>query len=356
MRSFWLALKIAAVFTLVLVIFVSLTLHLFARQVMHAPRDHALAAHDAFVATVLQFGFLAVLCVIGLALFITRPLRRLSHSMDRIAAGDLEHRIPVRGHDEVAAMGQSFNTMAARIRSMILGQKELMASVSHELRSPLTRVKLSLELMRGAVGESDCGGAADRIADLEAEIDEIDALVEELLLVSRVDLGAAPLDLEEIDLEEIIEQAWTRVAAEADHRGTTLKVEVENGPHAVLADRALVLRLLGNLFENAVLHAGEGRVMVTSTRRTDRFEITVTDEGPGVDEGDLDHLFEPFFRADRSRSRKTGAGGLGLMIVRRAVEAHGGRVQARRLDPRGLAVSFDLSAKALAESSFLSSR
>jgi signal transduction histidine kinase len=103
-----------------------------------------------------------------------------------------------------------------------------------------------------------------------------------------------------------------------------------------------VVRLLANLFDNSVRYAGEGRITVSSVRRADRVELTVTDEGPGVDEADLDRLFEPFFRADRSRSRRTGAGGLGLMIVRRVVEAHGGKVHARRGEPRGLAVVLDL--------------
>jgi len=107
------------------------------------------------------------------------------------------------------------------------------------------------------------------------------------------------------------------------------------------ANRALVVRLLGNLFENSVRYAGHGTLSVAAAGDAGRVLITVTDEGPGVDTTDLERLFEPFFRADRSRSRKTGAGGLGLMIVRRAVETHGGSVLARRSDP-GLAVVFDL--------------
>lgn len=343
MKSFWLAVKIAVGFTVVMLIFVALTLHRFFNKVVHPlvhdPHFHGQAAHDAFVVTTLQFSAVAVLCLIVLALFVTRPLRRLSRSMDRIAAGDLEHRIAVRGRDEVAAMGHSFNAMAERIRAMILGQKELMAGVSHELRSPLTRMKLSLELLRSGTPEAD---RESRIADLESEVDALDALVEELLLASRIDLGAMPLKLEELDLAEVADQAWTRVSMDAEPRGVVLEVRAEEGARTIYADRALVLRVLGNLFENAVRYAGEGRVTVTSTRRADRLEISVADEGPGVDEADLAHLFEPFFRADRSRSRKTGAGGLGLMIVRRAVEAHGGGVEARRRDPRGLAVSFDL--------------
>lgn len=341
MKSFLLAAKIATVFLLVMGAFVALTLHLFVGMVMH-PLRHGIVsggeAHDHFVMLVLQLGLVAMLLMIGFSIYVTAPLRRMSRSMDRIADGDLEHRVTARGHDEVAAMGRSFNAMAERVRGMIVGQKELTAGVSHELRSPLTRMRLSLELLRQGKG------GEERIADLESEIDTLDALVEELLLSSRIDLGSVPLDLKPYDLADLCREAWTRVADVAEAAGTELEIDGGEGTRQVLADRPLVVRLLGNLFENAVRYAGGCPVRVSSRREAERIHVTVADEGPGVDEADLERLFEPFFRADRSRSRKTGAGGLGLMIVRRAVEAHGGRVEARRRQPRGLAVTFDLPA------------
>lgn len=343
MRSFLLAAKIACVFVVVMGIFLAVSLHLFASLVMHTMNDpglHRAEAHDTFVIVVLQIGAVATAFFIGFAVYITAPLRRMSRSMDRIAAGDIDHRIRVRGRDEVAVMGHSFNAMAERIRGMITGQKELMAGVSHEIRSPLARMKLSLELLRR---ETAAGG---RIVDLEREVDEIDSLVEELLLASRIDLGSVPLEVETLDLDEVVERAWSRVDQEAGTRGITFALRVAEGARQVAADRALVVRLLGNLFENSVRYAGEGEITVSSILREGRVEIKVADRGPGVDEADLDRLFEPFFRADPSRSRKTGAGGLGLMIVRRAVEAHGGGIKARRRDPRGLEFVFDLPAAA----------
>ena len=335
MKSFLLAAKIAAVFLVVMLAFVSVTLHLFVGRVMHSHLPLG-EAHDAFVVTVLWLGLVAMLLMIAFSVYVTAPLRRMSRSMDRIAAGDLEHRVPVRGRDEGAAMGRSFNAMAERVRGMIVGQKELMAGASHELRSPLTRMKVSLELLR------EGKGGADRIAGLEADVDALDALVEELLLASRIDLGSVPLAFESLDLADLCREAWTRVADQAEATGATLQLRFADDARQVQADRSLALRLLGNLFENSVRYASPGKVSVSSERQADRLRITVADEGPGVDAADLERLFEPFFRADRSRSRKTGAGGLGLMIVRRAVEAHGGHVEARRSDPRGLAVTFDL--------------
>ncbi len=341
MKSFWLAAKIAAVFLVVMAIFVSVTLHLFVTMVMRPLAHgelHGDEAHHAFVVFVLLLGSVAMILMIAFSVWVTTPLRRMSRSMDRIAAGDLEHRMPVRGRDEAAAMGRSFNTMAERVRGMILGQKELMAGVSHELRSPLTRMKLSLELLRQGKG------GRGRIADLEADVDALDTLVEELLLSSRIDFGTVPLELETLDLADLADESWARVAEEAGAQGTTLELRCADDARQVQADRSLTVRLLGNLFENSVRYGGPGRVVMSSRRDADRVLVTVSDEGPGVDEADLERLFEPFFRADRSRSRKTGAGGLGLMIVRRAVEAHGGGVRATRSEPRGLEVAFDLQA------------
>ena len=338
MKSFLLAAKIAIVFLLVMVAFVSVTLHLFSRTGLLNVPDGVNPAelHNSFVVAVLWLSLVAMVLLVALSVYVTTPLRRMSRSMDRIAAGDLEHRVAVRGRDEGAAMGRSFNAMAERVRAMVVGQKELMAGVSHELRSPLARMKVSLELMR------EGNGGVDRLADLEADVDAIDDLVEELLLSSRLELGTAPLALEPLDLHDLCREAWTRVEEQAATKGMTLApLCAEDGPR-VQANRALAVRLLGNLFENSVRYAGRGTITVSVDRRVDRVHVTVADEGPGVEQTDIERLFEPFFRADRSRSRKTGASGLGLMIVRRAVEAHGGRVLARQAEPHGLAVVFDL--------------
>jgi len=337
MKSYLLAAKIAVAFLLVMGTFVVLTLHVFVRFVMHTHAGVSPGeAHHSFVVTVLWIGLVAMGLLIALSIYVTAPLRRMSRSMDRIAAGDLEHRVTVRGNDEGAAMGRSFNAMAERVRGMIVGQKELTAGVSHELRSPLARMKVSLELMR------EGKDSRATLTDLEADVDEIDSMVEELLLAGRLDLGTTPLSMEVLSLEEVCDEAWTRVAGAARAQDVKLERLFTDDASHVHANRALIVRLLGNLFENSVRYAGRGKITVASNLHAERVHITVTDDGPAVETADLERLFEPFFRADRSRSRKTGAGGLGLMIVRRAVEAHGGNVEARRSDGRGLVVAFDL--------------
>lgn len=295
------------------------------------------ASRKGFQRRMLYVGVAAMVGILGISMVVTSPLRRMGRSMDRVAAGDLEHRVRCRGHDDVAQMGSSFNTMAERVQGMVNGQKELAAGFSHELRSPLARMKLSLELLRE-------GGAEERrVRDMEAEVDALDELVAEMLVASRLDLGAAPLDPAPLSMRELAEEAWRRVEVEAGEQGTELQLEL-GADARVEADRALVIRVLGNLLENAVRHGSGRPVTVSACPVSDRLEITVADRGPGVAEEHLERLFETFYRADPSRSRRTGGSGLGLMIVRRAVEAHGGRVRATARDGGGLAVTFDLAA------------
>jgi two-component system sensor histidine kinase CpxA len=292
----------------------------------------------AYLLGLLWIGVVGLLGVAGLSLYLTRPLRQMSRSMDRIAQGDLDHRVEVKGQDEVARMGESFNAMADRVSSMIRHSKEILAGVSHELRSPLTRMKLSVELLTS-------GSSRDKhLRSLTEDIDLLDQMVEELLTASRLDLGTQTIRPEECALDELIDEAWSRIAFEADATDVTLSIDVIPEDLTLRVDRALVVRLMGNLLENAVRYAPGAPVEVRA-RPTDtgRIELSVRDQGPGVAPDALDHLFEPFYRADPSRSRRTGGTGLGLMIVQRAVESHGGTVHAAPADDQGgLVVTFDL--------------
>ncbi len=300
--------------------------------------DEPLPDRGVFVSGLIKIGAAGLVAAALLSIYLTGPLRRMRGSMDRIATGELDHRVHARGRDEVASMGRSFNTMADRIEAMIRGQKELMAGVSHELRSPLSRMKLSLELLRAQ------GADEKRIVDLESEVDALDGMVEELLVASRLDLGSQSLTPTACSLEELAGQAWSRVRDQAGEAGIELQTRVGAGADGLRVDRALGVRLLGNLFENGVRYAATGPIELGSSRDGERVVVTVRDRGPGVAEEHLARLFEPFYRADPSRTRKTGGTGLGLMIVRRAVEAHGGTVRAELPDSGGLAVVFDLPA------------
>ena len=298
--------------------------------------DEALPDRGVFVMGLVQIGAAGLVAAVLLSIYLTGPLRRMRGSMDRIATGELDHRVVARGGDEVASMGHSFNTMADRIEAMIRGQKELMAGVSHELRSPLSRMKLSLELLRAQ------GADERRVVDLESEVDALDGMVEELLVASRLDLGSQSLTPTACSLGELALESWARVRVQAAEGGIELGQDIGAGADAILVDHALAVRLLGNLFENSVRYAAVGPIEVGARRAGDRVVVSVRDHGPGVAQEHLEQLFEPFYRADPSRTRKTGGTGLGLMIVRRAVEAHGGTAFAEAPASGGLRIVFDL--------------
>ncbi len=338
MKRYLLAAKIAAVFTVTTWLFVILALHLFSSMVLHSHEHRSMhEAHSDFMMTVLWVGLGASALMTLFSVYVTRHLRRMSQSMNRIAAGDLDHRVSERGRDEGAAMARSFNAMADKVQGMVTGQRELMAGVSHELRSPLTRMKVSLAMLR----EENRGGS--RVEALEQEVDALDELVGELLLASRLELQGLAQS-ETVALGELCLAAWQRVAAEAGDQGVRLDLTARARDARLTVDRRLFERILGNLFENAVRYAGKGVVTVDAENPGSGYRVTVEDQGPGVAEPDLARLFEPFFRADRSRARSTGAEGLGLMIVRRAMEAHGGSASAQRGSTGGLRVVLRLPA------------
>jgi signal transduction histidine kinase len=233
-------------------------------------------------------------------------------------------------------MGISFNAMADRVSGMVRSGKELLAGVSHELRSPLARIKVSLELLRAE-------GAPERhVRSIDDDVDALDALVDELLTASRLDLGTATLDREAVPLAELVEQGAARMRGGRDGATAELEIRIDPPDLEVEVDRALGARLVGNLLENAARYGEGSAVTLTARREGERARVEVRDRGPGVPDEALGSLFRPFFRVDTSRSRRTGGTGLGLMIARRAVEAHGGAIAASNAPGGGLAVAFDL--------------
>ena len=302
--------------------------------IMRGPA-HADVIHMAFRRGLLLIAGFTLLGVLALAAYLTTPLRHMSRSMDRVADGDLDHRVTVRGHDEVATMGRSFNRMTDRVQGMLRGQKELLAAVSHELRSPMTRMKMALELLRQSSPEQE------RLGDIDAEIDHMDALVDQLLAASRYELGSAEQAARSVDLRQAVNDAWQRTFAPDVPMKCIQKIDDDAAE--LTADPAAVAHIFDNLFANARRYVGSGTVTVNARRRGPRVRLTVADQGPGVTEAHLDRLFEPFFRADPSRGHD-GSVGLGLMVVDKAVRAHGGTITASSNSPRGLVLSFDLPA------------
>lgn len=243
---------------------------------------------------------------------LTRRLETLQRTVEKLGEGDLSVRVPVRGRDEVAALAESFNRAAARIESLVGAQKSLLANASHELRSPLARIRVAVELL------GPHASPQTRV-ELERNVAELDQLVGELLLASRLDAAlhgaGTPSVLEPLDLAALVAEECARAGA-----------ELEAAAVSVPGDPTLLRRLLRNLLENAQRHGERGPVQVTlGVVQGGLVQLEVCDRGPGVPPEERERIFEPFYRA-RGSSERHGGVGLGLALVRQIAAAHRGTV------------------------------
>jgi signal transduction histidine kinase len=251
-----------------------------------------------------------------------RPLRGLAEGVTRVTDGDLDAVVETSSRDEFATLTNGFNQMVARVREMIGARDQLLLDVSHELRSPITRMKVALELLP----ESDVH------ARLAADVREMEMMVTELLELERLRDGRT-IRRERVDVATL-----TRTIV-ASFDGSTPGVRLAAGedPITIDADGRMLGVVLRNLVDNAVTHSlpDSGPVTVGVSRSRTEVTISVTDDGPGIPESEAAHVFEPFYRVDRSRSRRTGGYGLGLSICKRVIDAHGGRIDLVARHPRG---------------------
>lgn len=268
-----------------------------------------------------------ILVAIYAATIATRPLRTTVGAMERMAGGDLSHRLPETGGRELAEVAHAFNKMADRVDALLRTERELMAGISHELRTPLARLRLELEMLR------DHEVPSKRIDAMEEDLAEVDRLIGELLEMSRLQLGERTLERAPLNIRDIVDEALQR------HPLPKHELTIEGEGGAIRGDRPRLVRLVQNLLQNANKYAPRG-TKVTIVLEGTSFEIR--DEGPGVPPEDLARLFEPFYRSPGGKKSATGLG-LGLMIARQVVDLHGGHITARNLDP-GLAIRVELPA------------
>jgi signal transduction histidine kinase len=269
------------------------------------------------------FYYLAIAAVgIGLAAFpfvrrITRRLEALRHAVEIWGEGHLDARVPERGRDEIAAVARSFNIAAARIEALVAAHRALLANASHELRSPLARLRMAVEVFQTAPSE-----ALKRA--IETDVGELDQLVEEILLASRLDHAGVTLEREPVDLLGL-------AAEEAARAGAGL-VASDASPLVLQGSARLLRRLIRNLLENARRH-GAPPIEITLGLRpaaaptgTGVIVLTVTDQGGGISPAERTRIFEPFYRP-AGHAETGGSWGLGLALVKRIAETHAGRVR-----------------------------
>ncbi|MEP7099295.1 MAG: HAMP domain-containing sensor histidine kinase [Burkholderiales bacterium] len=241
---------------------------------------------------------------------LTRRLEALKQGVEQFGAGQLHHRVQVTGHDEVAAVASSFNIAAARVEALVHSHQSLLANASHELRSPLARMKMAVSMLEDASPVQ-----RDRLKqEIDTNVAELDALVEEVLLASRLDAAPTPERDERVELLGMAAEEAARVDA-----------AVDGVPTSVIGEDRLLRRALRNLLENARRYGGH-EVEVIVEARAGRAEVRVCDRGPGVPEAMRERIFESFFRLP-GHAEQAGGVGLGLSLVKQIAARHSGSVR-----------------------------
>lgn len=290
-----------------------------------------------FVQRTLLFAGFALLVLIGaIAWFVVRsvalPVAQAADTSARLAAGDLEVRLAVRGDDELAVLGRSFNAMADSIESQIkelaelsLVQQRFVSDVSHELRTPLTTIRLAADMINDRRDEFD--PATARAAELlAAQVQRFETLLVDLLEISRYDAGSVQLELEPTSLAHLAEDVIASMSQLAEQHGTDVRLVAPGGYSPVEMDPRRVRRIVRNLLGNAIEH-GEGRpIVVTVDSSQEAVALGVRDFGLGMKSEDTERVFDRFWRADPSRKRTIGGTGLGMSIALGDARLHQGEL------------------------------
>ncbi len=276
----------------------------------------------------------------ALSYWMLRPLRTFRETAVSISGDNLGARIPPKlaaRRDAFGDLGREFNRMTDRLEQSVQNRDQLLRDVSHELRSPLARIQVAASLW----GHSNADPESQQ--RIENEVERLDRLIGSLLSLSRL-RGGASLSLKRFDLVPAIGEILEDANFEYSIAGTTAEV-VAHETLPLEGDPSLILRALENVLRNAMRHSPEGgRVQVRLSQVGSDIEVTVSDEGPGVDAALLERIFEPFFRADTARGVGSGEHGIGLALTRAIVERHGGSITARNVSPHGLLVTIRLPA------------
>jgi signal transduction histidine kinase len=284
--------------------------------------------------TVLLEGLLRIaitLTVIGIAVGVissrglTAPLNKLAETAQAIGARDLSRRVEVKGSDEVKAVAQAFNEMAAKLEKAETLRSNMLADVAHELRTPLSVIQGNLRAILDDVYELDKA----EIARLYDQTRHLSRLVDDLHELSLAEANQLPLTMAAVDLSAIIQETMAIYAPIVEAEGISIQLVLDDGVPAIQADRARLTQCLQNLLNNAIRHTPcGGKITVGLACEGECVQVRVRDSGQGIATEHLPYVFDRFYRADPARSRENGGSGLGLAIVKAIVEAHGGQVAA----------------------------
>jgi len=265
------------------------------------------------------------------------PVKALTSAARQLGRGDFSQRVQVKDKGEVGEMANTFNFMASDLEQAEQLQRNMVADIAHELRTPLSNLRGYLEAVRDGVIKPD----ADTIRSLDEEAALLSRLVDDLQELSLAEAGELKLVCQAENIGELIKQTVGGLQTQAATKGLSVSVDLPDRLPAVNIDSRRISQVLRNLLENALAHTAEGdAITVTAAQQGNWVEVSVVDTGEGIPAEGLPNIFERFYRVDKSRARTTGGSGLGLTIAKRLVEAHGGMIQAQSERGKGSRFSF----------------
>ena len=260
------------------------------------------------------------------------PVERLGATARQLGRGDLSQRAEVTGPTEIRHLAHSFNSMASELEEVESRRRNLTADIAHELRTPTSNIQGYMEAIKDGVFQP----TPETVDTIHEQALLLSRLVDDLRLLAQVDGGELQLQRTQARVEELVQSCVDALRPRAEAKGVALGVDVAESLPELDMDAARIAQVVGNLLDNAVTHTPEGgSVTVSAHASAHTVEVVVTDTGPGIAPADLQRVFDRFYRADPSRSRRTGGTGLGLTIARRLVEAHGGSIEAESVVGRG---------------------
>ena len=288
-------------------------------------------------------GLIAVAIALAMTFFLSRrilaPIRSLASVARQLGQGDFSQRVQTEDRSELGELAQTFNSMASDLERAEQLQRNMVADVAHELRTPLSNIRGYLEAIRDGIKKPD----RDTIRSLDEEATLLSRLVDDLQELSLADAGELKLNCRVEDLAKLIEQTVAPVQVQAATKGISVSIDLSDRLSSVKIDYNRISQVLRNLLENAIAHTAKGNsITLTAKQQGNRVEVSVTDTGEGIPIEDLPNIFERFYRVDKSRARATGGTGLGLTIAKRLIEAHGGKIEVRSEPGKGSRFSFTI--------------
>jgi two-component system sensor histidine kinase BaeS len=282
-------------------------------------------------------GLIALIIALFFAWRIIAPIRELTRAARTLAAGDLTHRVPVKGKDEMAQLGTAFNQMAESLQKSEEARRNMTADIAHELRTPLSVQRAQLEALQDGLYPL----TVDNLHPVLEQTDQLANLVDDLRTLALSDAGELTLDKQHLDITSLIHKVIDGFQPVASKKNQVISFIDENpGDRSIFADPNRLEQVLNNLIGNALRHSPlAGKVTLTLSKHQETLMLKIMDSGVGIAEEAMPYIFERFYRADGSRSRHDGGSGLGLAIARRIVEMHQGTLTAEN-SPQGGAVFF----------------